>query len=536
MYYQDLRAFLDVLEERGKLCRFAEPVNKDTELAPLMRVQFCGLPEHERQVVLFENVTNTAGGTYEMTVAGGVYGVSEEIAALGLGCERPEEILERFHHGLEHQIPPVLVQDAPVQEEVHVGEDLESCGLDEIPVPVEEVGFSQIIRTGLPMISHDPETGIRNVGTYNTFFHDRTRAVAGISPGHHAMRYHWQSARRRGEDLPIAIVIGALPNVMLVGCSRIPYGIDELAVAGGIAGRPVEVVRCKTIPVEVPAHAEIVIEGRLSITDLGPRLAFGEYPGYMNMERNSRPLMHITAITHRKHAIHTPVLVGMPPSDNNVLNGLANAAMLYHTLRYDCGFPVNDVYFPQMGGGNDFCILRIDRGTGRQAWQALEASAGLLSATKYIVVVDWDVDIRDLELLMWTLSYRTQPEIDVNIQRGRNAGLDPSAAVTGSTKGQMESAPGGPSDYFRVLIDATMKGAYPPVALPKQEYMERALKQWLAHPDLPRPRLRTPWHGYTLGYWDEEDQRLADILTAGDYRALGRIAAEKQLKASDVTH
>jgi 4-hydroxy-3-polyprenylbenzoate decarboxylase len=209
MYYQDLRAFLDVLEERGKLCRFAEPVNKDTELAPLMRVQFCGLPEHERQVVLFENVTNTAGGTYEMTVAGGVYGVSEEIAALGLGCERPEEILERFHHGLEHQIPPVLVQDAPVQEEVHVGEDLESCGLDEIPVPVEEVGFSQIIRTGLPMISHDPETGIRNVGTYNTFFHDRTRAVAGISPGHHAMRYHWQSARRRGEDLPIAIVIGA---------------------------------------------------------------------------------------------------------------------------------------------------------------------------------------------------------------------------------------------------------------------------------------------------------------------------------------
>jgi 4-hydroxy-3-polyprenylbenzoate decarboxylase len=533
MHYPDLRAFLSMLEERGKLYHWTDPVDKDTELCPLLRVQLRGVPEPERKVLVFDHVTNAAGERYEMGVAANVYGLSDEIVALGMGCETPQEMLERWHHGLSHPIPPRLVDSGAVQEEVHVGDDLLSRGLDEIPVPVEEVGFSQVIRTGLPMITQDPETGIRNVGTYNGFLRDRDRIVTAIGLGQHAMRYHWQTARRRGEDLPLAIVIGATPNVMQTGSARIPYGTDELAVAGGLTGEPVEIVRCKTIPVEVPAHAEIVIEGMLSTDVMEPRYAFGEYPGYMNVEQHYSPILRVTAITHRKNALFTPVLVGFPPSDSNALTSLTRAGMVYHTLRYAFGLPVADVSFPQMSGGNDLGVVRLEKGAGRQVWSVLHSTASLLTAGKYIIAVDEDVDIRDMDLVIWAMTYRVKPERDIQLIRGRFASLDPAFGPTGSSRGHTDT-PGGPRDYFRVLIDATRKGAFPPLALPKREYMERALERWNADPSRPRPRLRMPWHGYTLGYWREDDQQLADLITAGDYKTVGRIAAEMLVKADEV--
>lgn len=533
-YYKDLRSFLQILEKRGKLYRFEEPIDKDSEIIPLLRVQLRGLSPADRKVLLFENVKNAADDRYDMGVVAGVYGVSEEIVALGMGCESPSEMLEKWHQALESPIPPKIVETGPVQEEVHVGDDLLNEGLDEIPAPVEDPGFSQMIRTGLPMITRDPESAITNVGTYNGFFRDRDRIVAAIG-GHRAtMRYQWQTARKRSEDLALAIVIGATPNVMLVGSASIPYGTDELAVAGGIAGEPLEMVRCKTVPLEVPANAEIVIEGVVSTRTFEPRLAFGEYPGYLNMERNNRPVMEVTAITHRKNALFTPVTVGFAPSDTNSVWGFCNAAMLYHNLRYASNLPIDDVYFPQMGGGNDFCVIKLQKDAGANSWQVLQIAAGMWTGSKYIILVDHDVDPRDPDLLTWALSYRVRPERDLVVQRGRSAGLDPSAGSTGSSKGKMESAGGSPREYFRVLIDATMGGAYPPVALPRRDFMEHALEIWRQHKDLPQPQLRSPWHGYTLGFWNDEDQRLADLMVQGNYKAVGDIAAELQVSAEQV--
>jgi 4-hydroxy-3-polyprenylbenzoate decarboxylase len=533
MYWRDLRAFLSGLDERGKLYRFAEPIDKDSELMSLYRVQMRGVQDAQRKVLVFEHVTNAAGQRYDMRVAAGVYGVSDDVLALGVGCPSPDAMLEHWHHAVEEPIAPVLVERGPVHEEVHVGNDIQELGLDELPVPVEEPGFSQMIRTGLPMITRDPESGITNVGTYNGFFRDRDRLVAAIGGIRDTMRRQWATAHRRGEELPLAIVIGATPNVMLVGSASLPYGTDELAVAGGLAGAPVEMVRCKTIPLEVPATAEIVIEGLVSTSTFEPRFAFGEYPGYLNLERNNRPVMRVTAITHRADALFTPVQVGFPPSETNAVWGFCNAAVLYDKLRYRCGLPVAEVYFPQMGGGNDFCIVRLEEGAGATGWQVLQATSGLWPASKFVVAVDYDINPRDPDLLVWALSFRVRPERDCLIQPGRPAGLDPSFGVTGSSKGKIDSA-GHPRDYFKILIDATLKGAYPPVALPAREYMERALARWRQHADLPVPEMRTPWHGYSLGHWSEEDQRLADVMVAGDYKAVGRVAAELQEDAERV--
>jgi UbiD family decarboxylase len=532
-YYRDLREFLAFLEPRGKVYRFTEPIDKDSELMPLFRLQLRGLPEADRKVFVFENVRNASGATYDMGVAAGVYGASEELVALGMGCASYPEMLERWHEALERPLAPVVVDRGPVQEVVQMGDELQRVGLDALPVPVEEVGFSQVLRIGMPIVTVDPETGIRNVGTYNAFLRDRDRLVAAIANIHDAMRYHWQTARRRTEDLPIAIVIGATPNVMAVGSAGIPYGVDELAVAGAIAGEPMDLVRCVSIPLEVPAHAEIVVEGVMSTRTMEPRLAFGEYPGFMNVEQNHRPIMRVTAITHRKQALFTPIQVGYPPTDHNATWALANAAMLYHQLRYQDGFPVEEVYFPQAGAGNDLALIRLQKNANVDGARVLEAAAERSTRSKYLIALDFDVNTHDMDQVFWALNYRVRPETGIVLRPGRSAGLDPSVAPVGASKGRMDSA-GPPGQYHRVLIDATAKGPQAPLGIARRDFMERALAIWHQHADLPALQLRAPWYGYDLGHWSAEDQRLADLIVQGDYRAVGRLMADQQVPVEQV--
>lgn len=528
-YYRDLREFIAALDERGKVHRFHRRIDKDTELMPVTRIQSRGLRAEDRGVLLFEQVTDAHGGNYEMRVATGVYGGSNEIVALGMGCDSPRAMLERWHRAVERPIAPTIVASGPVHEVVHVGEELDRVGLDMIPVPVEEPGFSQMIRTGLPVITRDAETGITNVGTYNGFFRDRTRIVAGITLSRHVIQVQLQSWRRAGEEMPIAIVVGATPNVMLTSSAPLAYGLDELAVAGGLAGESLEVVRCKTIPLEVPAHAELVIEGRLSPELFEPRLGFGEYPGYLNIERHLMPVMTVTAITHRENAIITPVTVGMPPSDTNMLCEVCNSAIMYERLRYEHGFPVDDVHFPEMAGGTDYCIIRLEEGAdARVASEILETAADSYAMGKYWVVVDNDIDIRDPGVLTWALTFRVRPEKDMVFRPGRWASLDPSYEVPHAHRGEVEP-PGDLDTQCRVLIDATRKGPYPPVALPRREFMERAHQIWNEEAGLRRPALRFPWYGYELGSWEEEDQQLADLIVKGDYKEVGRRAAKLQV-------
>jgi 4-hydroxy-3-polyprenylbenzoate decarboxylase len=533
-YPKDLREFIDQLDKRGKLYTFTEAMDKDSEIIPLLRIGMRGLPDHERQALLFENVTDAKKKHYDMRVACGVYGGSEEITVLGSGSETWQEGLERFHAAIANPLPSKIVETGPVHEIVVTGEDLKTIGLDMIPSPVEDPGFSQMIRTGLPMVTRDPETGITNVGTYNAFFRDRDRAVAAISTSRETMRTHWRKYRERGEEMPLAILVGATPNVMLVGSTAIPYGVDELAVAGAMAGEPMELVRCKTVPLEVPATAELVIEGMVSTTLFEPRFGFAEYPGYLNMERNQRPVMRITAITHRRNAMFTPITVGFTPSDSNCVWNFCNSAILFHRLKYEQNLPIADVYFPQMGGGNDFCLVQLSENAkdSISSAEVLEKCAASFTMAKYMILVDHDIDLRDPDLLIWALTFRVQPHRDVKMIHGRHGGLDPSSTPTGQSRGKRETA-GEDTEYYRMSIDATAKFPYPPVALPAKQYMEHALDIWRRH-KLPEPKLRKPWHGYSLGFWNEEDQRLADLMVAGDYLAVGRFAKDLQMTAEQV--
>ena len=514
-YFGDLREYLDALDRRSKLYRWQCPINKDTELMPLMRLQYRGLPDDERQAFLFENVVDAKQYQYEIRVATGVYGVSRQVLALGMGCEGADEIYEKWRYALAHQSAPVVVNRGIVQETVIQGAELKKHGLNQLPAPVEEPGFSGGIRVTAPFITRDPETGIPNVGMYSGFFLSPDTLLATIAPTHHAMLYHHSAARRRKEPLPVAIVLGALPDIVYVAAANLPYGVEELAVAGGIRGRPIEMVRCKTIDLEVPADAEIVIEGEMSTEETAQEVPFSDYPGYLMWERSRWPVVKVKAITHRSKALFTAVLVGLPPSESNGISRTCREMMLYNFLKYSCNLPeVLEVCCPEMGGGWNWWVIRMRKSHDSKPWQALHAASGMSACSKIIIVVDEDIDPKDPEMVMWALSFAMQPHRDVHVVTGRVPLLDPSA-LSLMTRPEDRSFPP-PVGCSGMLIDATRKGPYAPVGLPKQVFMERALEIWQKQ-ELSPLRLRTPWYGYPLGLWTAEDDKLADRVTNGDY-------------------
>ncbi|MPZ14632.1 MAG: hypothetical protein GEU73_09465 [Chloroflexi bacterium] len=546
---QDVRTLLSTLEARGKVYRYRDRINKDTELIPFYRVQLRGLPDADRKVILFDNVIDANGRTYDMSVLAGIYGVSEEVFAATLGCQDYVGTLEKWHYGLTHPLPPIMVEHGPVQDVIHTGAEIERVGLDMLPVPVEEPGFSGMIRAGLPMITKDPETGIRNVGTYNAFFRARDRFVASGMHGKHAGYYHWRPAQMRGEPMPVAIVIGCTPETMLAGSARIPYGEDELAIAGGMAGSAIELVRCVSVPLEVPAHAEIVIEGLVSTEVAEPNSAFGEFTGYMKLDSTDLPITKVTAISHRKDAMHTPILVGFPPSDCNLVFGYCYASQLYHHLKYERGFPIEETYFPQLSGGKHLGLIRVCEGTPQSTvWGILEEAA-LCSDAKYIVAVEPDIVLQDADLVNWAMSFRSQPDEDVRVIPKRRrldastdrqanpqrfiSSLDPSVAPIRWSP-EAASFPGRP-DLYITLINATRKWSFPPVALPKKAYMERALQLWEAQEVLPTPHMQQPWYGYPMGFWNEDLQEDADLIAQGNYRAVGEKTAQRQRRYRENT-
>jgi 4-hydroxy-3-polyprenylbenzoate decarboxylase len=492
---------------------------------PLYRLQFRGLSEEQRAGFLFENVTDVKGKRYKYRVASGVYASSREIYALGLMCE-PDEIKERWVQALREPIPPRLVARGPVQEEIHEGPELEDAGLDEIPFPLEEPGFSGSIRTSTNcFITKDPETGVVNCGAYSAHYAGRTSIRCGIGPTHHGY-IHWRKARDRGQPLPVAVVVGILPSLMYTSAASVPYGMDELAVAGGLAGEPIDILPCRTVDLQVPASAELVIEGEILPDELHAGAAFGDYPGYLHTGRGpSAPLMRVRCITHRRDPIFTATAVGFPPWEGGKISQITGEAVFYNFLKNFCNVPgIVDVAMHESGGYETFLVIQMKVTHPSQPWQALHCAAGYRSTgLKWIIAVDEDVNPRDFDAVVWALCFSMQPHRDVKVLTGKRPALDPSAYPPGASR-EERSFPQ-PQGASSLLIDATRKWPYPPIGLPRKEFMDQAIKLWEAE-GLPSLKLKPPWYGYNLGDWTQEDEEMAELAVRGEFSEIeARLAA-----------
>jgi 4-hydroxy-3-polyprenylbenzoate decarboxylase len=435
-------------------------------------------------------------------------------------CE-PDQIGEIWTRAQKNPIDPVLVDSAPCQEEVHIGKELANDGLDEMPVPVNTPGFSGVMRTTAShVVTKDIETGIQNCGCYGGKLLDRNLIGLDIGPTHHGS-IHWLKCKEKGVPMDVAIVVGAPPNVAYTSVTSIPYGTDEFAVASGIACEPLEVVRCRTVDLVVPAHAEIVIEGTVSTVEKVQSAAYGEYTGYMYSADGTDYLMTVTCITHRRSPIYTVFLSQMPPSESTKVSQIGCEVTYFKHLRYDCNIPgVLEVAFPELAGGSNMCVVRMKKSNPSDVWQVLSAANAFSpDRAKIIIAVDEDIDPNDLEAVNWAMTWRMQPHRDLHIMRGRTGGLDYSSYRPQDPPEQRRYPEGlGASS---LLIDATLKWQYPPTSLPKQEYMENAIKLW-NELKLGPLNLKSPWFGYNLGYWHEKNEENAKLIMKGDYKAVGR--------------
>ncbi|MGE0629740.1 MAG: UbiD family decarboxylase [Hyphomicrobiaceae bacterium] len=516
----DLHEHLAKLEAAGLLVRVDRAINKDTELQPLVRMQFLSdLPEDERKAFLFTNVIDAKGRRYDMPVLLGALAASPRIYAMGMG-RAVSDIGAAWVNAIANPVPPMAVTEAPVQEVVLTGDALEKAGgVSLLPVPVSTPGFDAApYLTATLCITKDSESGIQNMGMYRAALKAKDRiAVRMVArPGGAGGYLHWLKYRERGEKMPIAIALGGAPATVFTSPQKLSIDADELAVAGGLLGRPVEVVRCKTIDLVVPARAEIVIEGLIDTSVLEPEAPFGESNGYVALEAFNMP-MQVTAITHRRTPIFNAIISQVTPSESSVIKKVAYEPLFLAHLQKTLAIKgVRKVVLHEpLTNLRPVVFVQYAYGTPRgEVWRGLQGASSFMPGVgKVVIAVSDDIDPSSVDAVLWSIAYRCRPLDDVHIVPNRGGG-----------QGSQYSREGLDAT---MMIDATRKRPMAPLALPARAYMEGAQEIW-KELGLPDVKLRAPWHGYTLGDWTETWERFAQRTVAGDWELNGEETFKRQ--------
>lgn len=530
--YLNLREHIEALEQRGLLFRVKQPINKDTELHPLVRWQFrSNLPESQRKGFLFESVVGAKGEHYDFPVAVGILASSPEIYSVGLQC-RTDEIALKWEHAMANPITPVEVQTGPVHEIVYLGDDLKGSGrgLDMFPVPISTPGFDNAPYTTCSQwFTKDIETGIQNAGNYRGQLKGPLKIGCYNQGGQH-FTLHLEKYKSRGIPMDAALVIGGPPVVSYATVQKIPYGIDEMTIAGALAGGPIHMVRCKTVDLVVPAEAELVIEGKVNTEFYEPEGPFGESHGHMH-PRQLSPYMEVTAITHRKEMILVSFISQVTPSESSVIKKVGYEPMFLRFLRDHAGIRnvVKVKMHEPLTNLRKVVIIQMREPSEAEAWRALMLAAGFHQGVgKIVIAVDQDVNLDDPDALLWAVSYRCSPHRDMQIIRGQEKGhAPPFHYLEGTTEDKVQFTE--KSDDSSLLINATLKTPFPPISLPKKEYMTRAAQIW-EELGLPKIEKKYPWYGYSLGQWDAELEAEANLAVKGDYHKTGAKLAQQKVK------
>lgn len=510
----NLKVHLEALDEAGLLVRVDRPINKDTELHPLVRWQFLGgLDEDDRKAFLFTNVVDSKGRKYDMPVLLGALASSPRIYAMGMG-RSVEEIGNAWNEAIANPILPNLVTDAACQEVVIQGDALQrpDGGVAALPVPVSTPGFDAApYLTATMCITSDPETGIQNAGMYRAALKSSDRMVVRMvaKPGGAGGWLHWLKYRELGQKMPISIALGAAPVVVFTSPQKLPVDVDEFSVAGGLAGQAIDTVKCITNDLVVPADAEIVIEGYIDTSVLEPEAPFGESNGYVALEGYNMPMV-VTAITHKRDAIFSAIISQVTPSESSVIKKVAYEPLFLHHLSKQISIKgiKKVVLHERLTNLRPVLFLQFDYGTPRsEVWRGLYAASSFMgSVGKIVIAVSQDIDPNSVDAILWSMAYRSNPVEDVLVTPNRGG-------VQGAQYGASKTDSG-------MLVDATQKGPLPPLALPKQEFMENAREIW-KELGLPALKPDSPWHGYTLGDWTDRCEALAQRATSSDWQING---------------
>lgn len=460
MALTDMRDYLAVLEQRGLVRRISEEVDPATDIGCMVKWGFQALPETDRFGFLFDNVKGT-----DIPVATGALGASEEAYAVALGIE-PSEINAKWEHALLNPVTPTTVENAPCQEVIIEGDDVD---LARLPVPTWTPGKDAGPYVTAIVVTRDAVTDVQNYGVYRTQVLGPDRMVSNLSPGRQGFRCI-QSWHARGEPAPIAFVIGAEPAMYMASVTSLPFAVDEAMLAGGLKQEALEQVRGRTVDLAIPARTEIVIEGFVHPGDMAEEGPFGEFAGYMGPV-DQKPVVRVSAITHRTDPVFYGLASQMPPSESTTIQSLTHGGQLMKVLRNDLGEEtVADVLIDKTYGGLLAHALVSVRPGAPGNGKRIGRLVADVSPCKRVTVVDHDVDIRDQEHLNWALNSHYDPARDTVIIDDVFVPMhmDPSVRIRGGN-----TDPGS-----KVVVDATSSIDAGDFSLPGRAVMEKTLATW----------------------------------------------------------
>lgn len=402
----DLREWLDRLERTGRLA----------VVRPGARLRF--------EIAAIANRFDGAKATFFPRPEGHpvpvVSGLVSDRGWMAEACgTTPDRLLARFQDAVDRPLPWQETRQAPAQEIVHDRVDLESL----FPIPTHNEHDSGAYITAGLVVTRNPASGVQNVAIHRLQVSGPDRLGVLVLP-RHTMAFY-RTAAERGEDLPLAIVVGVDPATLLSSQAVLPLDADELEVAGALHGRPLPVVKCLTNEVRVPARAEIVIEGRLLAEARAPEGPFGEFPQYYG-ERADRHVVAVDRVTHRRAPIfHTIVGGGL---EHLMLGGIPREASLLATLRRS--FPsVRDLHLSRGGACRYVMYVKIRKGSEGEGKNVLLGALASHYDVKQAIVVDEDVDVHDPTDVEWALATRFQADRDLVVVSGaQGSKLDPSTA------------------------------------------------------------------------------------------------------------
>ncbi len=408
MPFDDPRDFLEYLEERKEILRIRDEVDPKFEVGAYIRKT----SDQQGPALLFENVKG-----HDMRMVGGIFATRQRIL-MALETDS-NEVYDRVYGGISQAIPPRLVDTGPCKEVIYKGDEVDITHLP-IPVYAEKDGGAFI--THGVVISKDPETGTGNASIYRLQLRGKDELGLYVADYQDMMR-HYLKAESKGEPLDVAIALGCDPVVMLATQVDAAYGEDEIAIAGGLNGKPVDVVQCETVDLTVPATTEIVIEGKALPTRREWEGPFGEYSGYYG-PADERPVIQVTAVTHRNNPLYHAGLTGMPMTENHFLKQIPNEITLYRDLKSKFA-GVKAVNFTPAGCCEFMVFISMKQVYPGEAKKVLMASLGSKKLPKYVVVCDEDIDVHDHTQVLWAISTRASPAKDMMVVPVPTAALDP---------------------------------------------------------------------------------------------------------------
>lgn len=450
----DLGQFLAVLEEHGELKKITAEVNAKHELGAICKI----LNERANSpAVLFENIKGSTIPVVGQLLA------SDRRVALALGLS-PEDVFEETVRRGTNPIPTRLVSDGPCQEIVSIGRDVD---LTELPVCTNNPRDGGPYITAGHVIIKDPDYG-KNLSIYRMMLVSKNEVTIRFTPGHDGHDFFKNAEKRGQRKFEVAVCIGVPPAVYVASQFEPRIGVYELEIAGSLAGEPVDVVKCRTVDLEVPALAEIVLEGELTVpAKTGNEGPFGEFCGYTTQQVPGERMMTIKALTRRKNPVYQNIWLGKPPHEHLYVDALTYAVAAYLELKP--AYPALKKAYAPPWGVSIVLILQLEKRLMRPGIVDNILAASLYTRSgkwKHVIVVDEDIRIEDPNEVLWALTTRFQPATDMFvIPRGITSTLEPSATAEGVTS--------------KLMLDLTRKENFRgEVAEPNDAMRELVLKNW----------------------------------------------------------